>query len=133
MGDEAIAYAIIKFFKDNFKEYELIEIERDEYYACAKKIKSIVNSDDLVAIQGGGNMGNLYLREELARQIVIKDINNCKVISMPTTLSFTDGKDGVTFKKRMKKIYSSNSNLLLFAREEKSYNMMQKMFSNKSK
>lgn len=132
MGDQAIAFAITKFLRDNFKEYEFIEFERDEFYSYAKAIKKIVNEDDIIAIQGGGNMGNLYLREELPRRLILKKIRNCRIISMPTTLSFTEDKKGIAEKNKMQKIYNDSKNLLLIAREEKTFNMMNDLFTAKA-
>ncbi|MVX63209.1 polysaccharide pyruvyl transferase [Clostridium chromiireducens] len=132
MGDQAIAYATKKFFVDNFKEYKLLEFERDEFYSYSKAIEKIINEDDIIAMQGGGNMGNLYLREEWARRHVIRHFNKCKIISMPTTLSFTRDRSGESHKEQMKKIYNCNEKLILLAREEKSFNMMQNLFEVKS-
>lgn len=132
MGDQAIAYATKKFFSDNFKDYKLLEFERDEFYSYSKSIEKIINQDDIIAVQGGGNMGNLYLREELARRHVISHFNKCKIVSMPTTLSFTNNKNGDKHKEQMKRIYDNNNKLMLLAREEKSFNMMQNTFKTKS-
>ncbi|MBW9145263.1 polysaccharide pyruvyl transferase family protein [Clostridium sp. CM027] len=132
MGDQAIAYATKKFFEENFKDYGFLQFERDEFYSYAKSIKKIVNEDDIIAIQGGGNMGNLYLREEHARRLVIKKFDECKVVSMPTTLSFTNDKVGDKHLRQMKKIYNKNNKLMLLAREEKTFSMMQEIFNVKS-
>ena len=39
MGDQAIAYATRKYLMDNFKEYEILEFERDEIYKYGLAIK----------------------------------------------------------------------------------------------
>lgn len=132
MGDQAIAFATTKFIKDNFNEYEFIEFERDEFYSYAKAIEKIVNEDDIIAIQGGGNMGNLYLREELARRLILKKIKKGKIVSMPTTLSFTNDNKGIYERNKMKKIYNNSQRLLLIAREEKTFNMMKELFTAKT-
>lgn len=132
LGDQAIAYATKQFIMDNFKEYEFLEFERDEFYSYAKVIKEIIKPEDIIFIQGGGNMGNLYWREELGRQEIVKLIHDCKIISMPTTLSFTEDKSGIKCRNKMKRIYENNKNITLIAREEKTFNMMRSLFDSKS-
>lgn len=130
LGDHAIAYAAIRYFKDKLPNYEIIEVNFKETYKYGKALKRIVNDDDLVFILGGGNMGNQYLWEENIRRNVITRFKNTKVISLPQTIYFTDDEDGKIEFEQTKKIYNDNKNLLLVAREDKSYSIMKRNFDN---
>ncbi|PRR76503.1 polysaccharide pyruvyl transferase family protein [Clostridium thermopalmarium] len=130
LGDQAIAYATEKFLHDNFKEYEVLEFERDEIYKYGQAIKSILNKDDLIILHGGGNMGNLYIQEEEPRRFIINNFKNNKIISMTQTITFTDDNKGNIEKEKTIKSYNKNSNLTLLAREDKSYETMCKLFKN---
>ncbi|WP_243284301.1 polysaccharide pyruvyl transferase family protein [Clostridium tyrobutyricum] len=130
LGDQAIVYATRKFLNDNFKEYKVLEFERDEIYTYGKSIKYILNNDDIILLHGGGNMGNLYIQEEKPRRFIIDKFRNNKIISMTQTITFTDDSKGKKEKRKTSKIYNKNNNLILLAREDKSYKTMKKLFVN---
>lgn len=130
MGDQAIAEASVKFFRDKFPEYEIIEVYREDVNKYARAIKKCLNKDDLIFIIGGGNMGNLYLWEEETRRQIIKLFNKNPIISMTQTITFTNDLEGTKELEKTKKIYNNHPNLSLIAREKKSYKKMEKEFIN---
>lgn len=130
LGDQAIALATAFFLKDNFAEYKIVEVSINDSYRYLREILAYSNEDDLFLLQGGGNMGNLYPDIEAARRFCIKHIKNRRIISMPTTVTYTDDKRGRRELTRSKKIYSSNPNLILIAREKYSFDIMQKEYPN---
>lgn len=133
LGDQAIALATVFFLKDNFAEYKTVEVSIDDSYRYLREILANSNENDLFLLQGGGNMGNLYPDIEAVRRFCIKHIKNRRIISMPTTVTYTDDKRGRKDLAKSKKIYSSNPNLILIARETYSFDIMQKEYPiNKS-
>ena len=128
MGDQAIVYATNKYLKDNFSEYKLIEVYRKDIYKYFYAIKRIINKDDIIILIGGGNMGNLWIQEEIDRRFIIDSFKKNKIISMPQTISFTDDCIGKKEFNITKKIYNKNNNLTLIAREKKSYKIMKENF-----
>lgn len=128
LGDHAIAYASIKFMRDKFPEYEIIEINFSETYKYGKTYESIINDDDIVCIIGGGNMGNQYMTDENIRRHMINKFKNVKVISLPQTIYFTNDREGKLEFEKSKKIYNENTNLMIVAREDKSYEVMKEAF-----
>lgn len=129
LGDQAIAYASLQFLADYFKEYELIELDTTEVYKYAKAVKKILTKEDLIFIPGGGNMGDRYLVDEIDRRFVISEFSECKVISFPQTINFSDTKTGRKELKLSTAVYNGNSNLSVIAREEKSFDLMKKNFT----
>ncbi|EKY29059.1 polysaccharide pyruvyl transferase family protein [Clostridium celatum] len=130
MGDQAIIYATNKLLRKYFSEYKLIEVNSNEFYKYAKALKYEINDDDLIVLIGGGNMGNIWVSEEVGRRLVIKTFHNNKIISMPQTIDFTKDKNGIHELKKSKRIYNNHKNLTLIAREENSYKIMKKEFNN---
>lgn len=130
MGDQAIAYATRKYLMDNFKEYEILEFERDEIYKYGLAIKKILNEDDLIVLHGGGNMGNLYIKEEEPRRFIIDKFKGNKIISMTQTITFTDTIDSKEQKEKTISVYNSHPSLTLLAREDKSYKTMKEFFKH---
>ena len=130
IGDQAIIYATNKLLRKYFSECKLIEVNSNEFYKYAKALKYAINDDDLIVLIGGGNMGNIWVSEEVGRRLVIKTFHNNKIISMPQTIDFTKDKNGIHELKKSKRIYNNHKNLTLIAREENSYKIMKKEFNN---
>ena len=83
LGDHAIAYAEIKFIRQYFPEYEVIEIPVEEWHKYKVSLKKHVNTDDVFFITGGGNMGDVYLNDEILRRFIIKNYINNAVVVFP--------------------------------------------------
>lgn len=128
LGDQAIAYAEKEFILKNFPKDNYIEIPADSTILGIRYLKSKVKSDDVILIHGGGNMGDLYIVEEINRRLVINAFKNNKVISMPQSIYFSETKKGKKILEKSRKIYSGNTNLVLFAREKMSYEKMKESF-----
>lgn len=128
LGDHAIAYASSKFFKDNFPKHEIIELDMFEIYKYGKYLKNNLKEGDFIVTIGGGNMNNLYMHEEWTRRFIINTFKNVPIISLPQTIAFQDNLKGRYELNKTKTQYSKNNNLTIFARENKSYNIMKKLF-----
>ncbi|MGG0464510.1 polysaccharide pyruvyl transferase family protein [Priestia aryabhattai] len=131
LGDQAIAYAQKKFIEDNFKDYYFFEVSFADVVKESKNIKSSLNNDDIIFIHGGGNLGDMYLLEELTRRYIIKFFEGTKIISFPQTVSFSNSLTGKRELEKTKKLYANHDNLLLIARESKSFNLMKQYFGEK--
>lgn len=130
LGDHAIAYAEIQFQKKYLKDYIYIEIPFEDVFKKAKYIKDSIKKDDFIFIIGGGNMGDMYSYEEYVRRFIITYFKDFNVISFPQTISFEDDMIGKWQLNKSIKAYSKNSNLLIIAREEKSYKKMKEFYKN---
>ncbi|MCQ4833308.1 hypothetical protein NE473_30765, partial [Hungatella sp. SL.1.14] len=58
LGDHAITYATFEICKK--QAINCIEIEEEQFLNGIKEYRKIINKDDLILIQGGGNWGNAY-------------------------------------------------------------------------
>lgn len=131
LGDVAITYAQKLFLEELLKNYEIIEVPSKKTYEYIKTIKKVIKPNDIITLIGGGNMSNRYDGIEESRRMVVKEFKNNKIISFPQTIEFDDSTYGKESLKRTKKIYSHNNNLILFAREKMSFELMKKLFVNK--
>lgn len=132
LGDVAITYAQKQFLEEFFSEYKIIEIPIDKTYTNMKSIKKIINNNDIITIIGGGNFGNIYKDIEKARQFYIKKFPNNRIVCFPQTIDFSTDRNGNKELKIAQRVYGRHKDLTLFAREEKSYNIMKKLFKNNS-
>ena len=125
LGDIAIGYAECEFINNNkSKEYTFLPITEKCFEKYFSKIKKIINCDDIILIQGGGNFGNQYYDQERIRKKIISSFKKNKKYLMPSTLFFKDNK-----RKRFIKRYNK-SKMGIFFREKYSYEMGKQFFKN---
>ena len=130
LGDQAIVYSTLKFFEENYDEYEIIKFNFNETVLGVEMVKKFFNTGDFIVLHGGGNMGNLYLHEEEARRYIIVSLNSYPIVSFPQTIYFTEDNNGQKELELSKKYYNDNKNLVLLAREKRSYKLMTKIFTD---
>ena len=128
IGDAAISYAEWQFAKKFFSKYSIIEINTYEYWNKIDYIKSIIRRGDIIWCQGGGNLGNRYIREEEIRRSVVSTFKNNKIIIFPQSIWFSDDESGMQEAKKSAEIYNSNPLLTIFCRDPYSYQLAQKYF-----
>ena len=130
IGDNAIAIAEEKLIKKFFPQYKLYIMQEKYLDICVNKAKNFINDDDIILLHGGGNIGDTYERPEKGRREVIKTFPNNKIIIFPQTAYFSDTEKGKKELKISKELYNAHKNLIIMAREEKSYQFMKKHFYN---
>lgn len=130
IGDNAIAIAEEKLVEKIFSQYKLYKMQEKYLDICVNKVKKIINNDDIILLHGGGNIGDTYERPEKGRREVIKTFPNNKIIIFPQTAYFSDTEKGKKELEISKEIYNAHKNLIIMAREEKSYQFMKKHFYN---
>lgn len=131
IGDIAITIAQRKLLSEVFPDRKIIEIPMTKAYEYEPYIKNILNNDDILTLIGGGNLGNIYITFEERRRFIINLFKNNKIISFPQSIDFTNNDNGINEFNKSIEIYSQNPNLVLLARETKSFNIMQNNFKNK--
>ena len=127
LGDHAIAYAQKLILNKYFPTHDIVEVTSYEFEEKFSTLKTEIKPEDIITIIGGGNMGNQYLKEENARQTIIKTFKDNIIISFPQTLYFIDSKDKDKEVATFKEVYSSHKNLHVFLREHKSYDAFKKL------
>jgi len=130
VGDMAITIAQEKILHDAFPDRKIIDIPMNIVYEFSEELKPLLNQNDIFTIIGGGNLGNLYLAFEKKRRFVIKTFKDYKTVSFPQSAAFTEDNEGNEELKNSVNDYSTNSNLDIFMREQKSYNIMKNNFKN---
>ena len=129
IGDLAISSAQEKFLKENLIDYEVFPVPISKTRLWLDSIKKQVNSEDIVTIIGGGNMGSLYPGIEDLRQLVIRSFPYNKIVCFPQTLDWDESQLSNKSLKKIVKIYSSHSNPHIFARELISYKKLKEIFN----
>ena len=128
IGDLAIAYAEEKMIKKYFPNNKLYIMQEEKLDICAERVKPYIKKDDIILLHGGGNIGDTYVMPEKGRRKVISIYPENKIIIFPQTAFFENNEE----LNISKKIYNAHSNLVIMARENRSYEFMKKHF-NKAK
>lgn len=131
IGDQAITCAELSFLKKYFREYSTVEIPifKESFFDDhLDLLRDQVQAGDLLLCHGGGNIGDEYEMEEVFRRKVIKLFPDFPLIVFPQTMSFSNTEKGNQELEVSKKIYGQHSHLVLFAREQYSYDTMQAAF-----
>lgn len=90
-------------------------------------LKKHVTPNTTILCHGGGNFGDLYVFHQKLRESILKNFPNNRVIILPQTAYFANN-DNL---KRSQKIFKAHQNVVLFARDEESLNIL-KGFSDKA-
>ncbi len=124
LGDQQIRNSSIDFLKKNGINY--LEIDMG--------MVGLINDLDLrnittICLHGGGNLGDVYLYEQLWKDNIIRQFKDKKIIFFPQTLYYEDkslsGEMNIT-----KQIISNHPNVILTAREKVSFDAMKVLFPN---
>lgn len=128
LGDHAIVYAEYKFLNDMNLINQLIEIKNYEYLKYKDIIKKYINKDDVIIIDGGGNLGTLWPHEDDKISEIIESYINNRIIVFPQTCFYSNDFEG---KERIKKsidIYSKHKDLTITLRDKHSYEFICRNF-----
>lgn len=124
LGDVAITYAQKGWLKKRYPNHEIVEVPVAKTLTYLKDIKKNINTDDLITVVGGGNMGDMYGDLEILRLMAVKSFKKNKVILFPQTIDYSESKDAGWLLKKSQKIYSAHPDLTMMARENVSYEKM---------
>ena len=130
VGDQAIAFAMEQAMQQICDDYQFIEVQEDVFACYYHWLKKNINKDDIICLTGGGNLGDLYPKYEAIRRLIIKTFKKNTIIVFPQTYTYGSTIYSKRQEENSKKIYNSASNLILMAREEKSFNKMMKQYPN---
>jgi pyruvyl transferase EpsO len=90
---------------------------------CSKKLAA-TSRDTPIILSGGGNLGDLWPREQHFREYIIDRYRDRPIISLPQSIYFADPDNAA----RAACIFNAHPNLTLFAREAVSYQLAQQYF-----
>lgn len=127
LGDQQIAVSI-KEFLGKSTDREIVEITARQFIGNEKLICSSVQSDDIICLPGGGNIGNVYYISEKIRRDVIEGCPNNRIVIFPQTIHFDNTPCGQAELKKSIRIYNAHKALTLCLREQTSYDIAKKCF-----
>ena len=129
-GDHFISQATINFLNAIFPDRDIYEIQINEFEQELPRLIKEIRYCDLIVLQGGGNMGNVYPTNENIRRKVISLFRYNHIVVFPETIYYEETAKGYYEKLASQKIYSDAKYLTICAREKESYNQMKILYPN---
>lgn len=131
IGDQALVIAekyIINKIKSNYKLIEIPSVVYNSIWMNFGDLK--INKNDIIFLQGGGNLGTLYINEEIFHRNIVEKYPNNKIIIMPMSIFFHSNEFGEKELRKSARIYNNHKDFTIISRDEVSYNFAKKHFNS---
>lgn len=129
LGDHLITMGETDFLKEIFPNRKIIEIPTEVYQIYKEKLINSIPKEALIVINGGGWMGNIWIKEELLIQDIVSSFYENRVIIFPQTIYYSqdiEPYDDLIVSAR--KSFEKCPKLLLTVRDEQSYLFARKYY-----
>lgn len=132
LGDNAQYFCIKTWLKDNFPDYQCVEIDgltlSDIKCGIIDKLKAIIKKDDIIFFQSGYCTQDLGGYHNLIHKIIITNFPGHPIIMLPQTVYFRDNKEA----QLVSRIYEQHGNIFFMARDYTSETIAKKLFPSLS-
>ena len=127
LGDFAQYLCIKKWVKDNYKEYECIELPteplRYDYCGLMKHLKKLIRPQDIIIFQSGYTSNDYHIDEKVHHKVVATFSKNA-IVFFPQTVKYSSKKSA----NKAASIYNRHKKLIFLARDKKSFEIAKKYF-----
>ncbi|MBN2557809.1 MAG: glycosyltransferase [Clostridia bacterium] len=130
LGDAAITVAQSKYLEKRFHGYSIVDFPISATFTGMKRLRKSLSKEDIITLTGGGNTGDRYDDIEYCRQFIIKRFRKNAIFSFPQTVEFSRTPSGARALARAVKVYSGHRELVLSARDRKSYEEYRRSFKD---
>ena len=131
LGDHAIVYAEKCLLADLGLGNRIIEITNTEYALCKQELRKYITNQDLILIDGGGNLGTLWPWEDDKISEIISFYRENPIVVFPQTCFYDDSLSAQERMKHNKEVYASAPHLLISLRDKRSYSLCCTHFDSK--
>lgn len=130
LGDQIIAVAELEWLRKYYPDYEIREFTHETLMADknCRMLLSQIGKNDIVFLQGGGNLNDLYLNCEAIRRQVISSCPENKIVLFQQSIFFSDTEKGNKVKEETCSVYNKHKNFTIVTRENKSYEYAKEIF-----
>lgn len=128
LGDHAITLATRALMMRAFPDRPSYVFTRQQLAANWGAFRASVRDSDVLAIPGGGNMGDLYPHEEQARLAVVSAFPNNRIVSFPQSTLF-DSKSAIL---ESAAVYHAHRNLTMMFRDHTSHDFARRYLHDDS-
>ena len=130
IGDSAITIAEQNILSQQFPEYYQVEISTYMYDQKEEYLHAILNPDDIIFINGGGNIGDYYPAEQQLHCRILEDFPDHKIVIFPQTICFSETEKGREARDEFARLCSGHPDLTFFVRGGESLQFAGENFPN---
>lgn len=127
LGDQAIVYAQYQIM-NNIGINNIIEITAQDYHRIKQKLTKWIKKDDIIIIDGGGNIGTLWDEPEKRMRKIISTYKENYIFVFPNTAYYENSDFGKLELDKDIKVYTCSSKLTVFCRDSDTYKLFQNKF-----
>lgn len=130
VGDQAIAIGECYALESVYPGYTIIEVPQDVIRSEYGRYLGLgIDEDDILYLQGGGNLGSLYVGEEELRRYIITRYPQNRLVIMPVSIFFHTNEIGQRELAKSRDVYARARDLTIIARDRVSYDFARREFS----
>lgn len=129
LGDQAIVFAERKMLKRLYPERKILEISNSEYLCFSDLCRKYIKPEDLIIIDGGGNLGSLWPNEDKKISGIISNFPKNKIRIFPQTCYYDTEKDR-ELAERNAAAYKSAEDLGVMLRDKKSFEVFSDLYKD---
>jgi exopolysaccharide biosynthesis predicted pyruvyltransferase EpsI len=131
LGDHAITVAEIDILKKYYNE--VFELNTGMCNDLGlQRLKEYIDEDDVIYIQGGGNMGTLWRTCENNIRRILKTFPKNRIFIFPQSVFYGDTYENQEYLRESISIYNDHKQLKICLRDKKSYEFINSIYSCKS-
>lgn len=127
LGDQAIAVAEDIYLKNVIGNYYQFGTNVCHLEGL-KKLKKYIKPNDIIFVQGGGNLGSLWRTCEENFRNIIKTFKDNSIIVFPQSVFYGNSDEEKAYLEESKKIYNGHHSLLICVRDLRSYDFIKKNY-----
>ncbi len=128
LGDHAIVESQYAFFADMGLSSRIAELSREEYLFIKRILPRFVRPCDSIVIDGGGNIGTLWIEEEKKMRDILCRFPQNAIFIFPQTAYFEDTEFGRAQLEESVRVYSAHADLTVFCRDTATYDLFCRSF-----
>lgn len=128
LGDHAIVVSEIKLLEMSGYKNRVVEITNSEYYDFKDVLQLYIMPEDLVVIDGGGNLGTLWPWEDDKISDIIDTFRDNAILVFPQTCFYTNDALAAKRLERNRCVYSKAKDLTIALRDQRSYDFCKTNF-----
>lgn len=130
LGDHAIVLAQYRLFEQLGAGESIVEITRAQYERYRSFLQRVIKPEDVIVIDGGGNIGTMWPEEENKMRDIITRFPDNPIFIFPQTAFFSSDSEGKASLNESVRIYSNHRWLTVFCRDLPTYRLFQEQFSS---
>lgn len=128
LGDQAIVCAEKRILSTLYGKDNVFEIPNDYYLSFPRVIKRALKPDDVIVVDGGGNLGTIWENEDNKITDIVKRFRDNKILIFPQTCYYGEIDTSRARIKRNRDVYAQAKNLRVMLRDRASYQVFTQLF-----